>query len=140
MDLFVTAIPGSFNVELLEKQSPNTNFSTGMLLVFRPSPRIRTVPNPFTHVHLRFVSALIQGECVVRELSRRLAHLLGTCKNRGLFESDELWQRWRKCTRACVEITEPLVCCTHAELSWFGDIDGEIGSVEKSSDRSSKIM
>ena len=50
MDLFVTAIPGSFNVELVERQPPNTNFSTGMPLVFRPSPRIRTVRNPFNSV------------------------------------------------------------------------------------------
>jgi len=75
----------------------------------------------------------------VRELSRRVAHLLGTCKNRGLFASHELWRRWRKRTRACVETTAPLVCCTDAVLSWFGDIDnplGDIGSVEKTQESS----
>jgi hypothetical protein len=72
----------------------------------------------------------------MRELSMRAAHFLESCKNRGLFASDKLW---RKRTRACVETTASLVCCTDAELSWFGDIEnllGEIGIVEKTRESS----
>ena len=60
-----------------------------------------------------------QGEAVLRELSGRVAHLLETCKNNGLFANEELWRRR---TRACIETTASLVCCTDAELGWFGDI------------------
>ena len=68
--------------------------------------------------------------------SRRVAYLLETCKSRGLFASDELW---RKRMRASVETTASLVCCTDAELGWFGDIGnplGEIGRVEKTRESS----
>jgi len=68
---------------------------------------------------------------VPRELSSRVAHLFGTCKNRAVFASDELWRRR---TRACVEATTSLVCHADAELNWFGDILeplGNIGSYEK---------
>jgi hypothetical protein len=188
MDLFVSAIPGSFNVEwgvevwknvskviddednntseheLVVRQLTDMSFSTGTPMVVRPSPRIRAIRSPFNsvlrlvrtrsptilpahplaplpaphplHVHLPSISAHVQGEGVVRELSMRVAHFLESCKNRGLFASDELW---RKRTRACVETTASLVWCTNAELSWFGDIKnllGEIGIVEKTRESS----
>ena len=95
-------------------------------------------PLPVTHsrdVRGHDVITHVQREHV-RELSRRVAHLLETCKNRGLFASNELW---RKRTRACVETTASLVFFADAELSWFGDIAkllGEIGSVEKTRESS----
>lgn len=188
MDSFVTAIPGSFNVEWgvdvwkgvskviddENKKSGNgliagrdPSFSTGLPLVVRPSPT-RTIRSPFSsvfrlvrtrapsvpaihplpslsvacpsHVCLQSFSAHIQGEGVMRDLSRRIAHLLETCKNHGLFATEELW---RKRTRACIETTASLVCCADAELSWFGEIGnllGEIGSVEKARESSSVGM
>jgi len=63
---------------------------------------------------------------VVHELSRRIRHLLETCKNRGLFPRDELW---RQRTRACVETTASLVCCANAKLDWFGDIVKLLGDI-----------
>ena len=66
----------------------------------------------------------------IRELCRRIAHLFNTCKNRGVFASDELWRRR---ARACVGATASLVCYADVELDWFGDILrtlGDIGSFE----------
>ena len=151
--------------EPVVRQDPS--FSAGLPLVVRPSTR--TIRGPFSsslfrlvrtrgsrvptihplappsvacpsHVRLQSFSAYIQGEGVMRDLSRRVAHLLETCKNRGLFATEELW---RKRTRACIETTASLVCCADAELSWFGDIGkllGEIGSVEKAQESSSVGM
>ena len=67
-----------------------------------------------------------QSENVVHELSRRVAQLLETCKNRGLFANDK---QWRRRTRACVETTAALVCCADAEIAWFGDVGGLLGDV-----------
>jgi hypothetical protein len=72
----------------------------------------------------------------IRELCRRIAHLFDTCKNRGVFASDELW---RKRTRACVGATASLVCHANVELDRFGDIMrmlGDIGSFERIRDLS----
>jgi len=183
MDLFVAAIPGSFDTEWgvevwkriseviqdeinnateNERPSQDTNLPIAMSQVGgdRPSPRIRSVRNLITSafhllrtcaasdsppdlypvarprvVHQQDVITHIQREHVP-ELSRRVAHLLVTCKYRGLFASDELW---RKRTRGCVETTASLIFFTGAELSWFGDIGkllGEIGSVEKTRESS----
>jgi len=68
-----------------------------------------TAPLPTPHpLDARLDSATddMQAKEVVQELSARIRHLLETCKNRGLFASDELW---RQRTRACVEITASLV-------------------------------
>jgi len=73
---------------------------------------------------------------VVRDLSRRIGHLFGTCKNRGSFASDELWRRR---TRACVEAAASLVFFADAELGWFGDIGRllrDIGRTEKTRESS----
>ncbi|KAI0251659.1 hypothetical protein BJV78DRAFT_416711 [Lactifluus subvellereus] len=78
----------------------------------------------------------VQGENVVHELSRRVARLWETCSNRDLFASDE---QWRKRTRACVETTASLVCCTNTKLEWFGDIIevlSDIGSAENTREHS----
>jgi len=72
----------------------------------------------------------------VRDLSRRIGHLFGTCKNRGSFASDELWRRR---TRACVEAAATLVFSADAELGWFGDIGRllrDIGKAEKTRESS----
>ena len=69
---------------------------------------------------------------MMQELSARVTHMLGRCKNRGLFASDELWRRR---TRGCIETTALFVCCVGAELAQFGDIVKvleDIGNVEKS--------
>jgi hypothetical protein len=82
------------------------------------------------------VTAPVQGDTVVRELSTRIAELLESCKNRGLFASDELWRRR---SRACVETTTSLVFCANAKFEWFGDIGQllrEIGKVERTRESS----
>ncbi len=97
--------------------------STGMAVV--PS-----APGAFSDTPA-YVTGPSRGETVVRVLSRRVAQLLETCKNRGLFANDE---QWRRRTRACIDTTASLVGCADAELGWFGDVGrllGDIGIVEK---------
>lgn len=192
MELFVFAIPGSFNAEwglrvwkgisevdedeystLNQKQkgiaaapSTETNISTSMSLTIQTPPRATTIGNLSGFI-LRLIGMCTtnvsstdivaparctfnspapsvitspQEENVVRELSRRVAQLLETCKNRGLFTTDE---QWRKRTRACVETTASLVGCANAELVWFGDVGrllGDIGGVEKTGESFSTGM
>ncbi|KAH9969372.1 hypothetical protein BGW80DRAFT_630756 [Lactifluus volemus] len=62
----------------------------------------------------------------MRELSRRVGHLLETCINRGHFASMELW---RKRTRGCVEAIADLVVRGDADLDWFGKIGRALGSI-----------
>jgi hypothetical protein len=111
--------------------------------VFRPiihlakkpfhSPTSATTYPPVPHPpNARPDSAItnIQGD-VVLGLSERVNRSLVICKNRGLFEKEELW---RKRTRACVETTASLVCCANAEFGWFEDIVellANIGTSEK---------
>ena len=67
----------------------------------------------------------------IRELCGRIAHLFNTCKNRGVFVSDE---SWRRRTRACVGAAASLACYANVELDWFGNILrtlDDIGSFEK---------
>jgi hypothetical protein len=139
MESFVMAIPGSFNVEWGEEvwkkvskskedkdkdpRQDEPSFLQSILPSFIPlvgsHPASDSGVNPTPHV---------QGEHTVRELSGRVRHLLDTCKNRGLFTSDELWRRR---TRACIETTASLVCCVGVELGQFGDmlkLLGDIGS------------
>jgi len=143
MELFVMAIPGSFNAEwglevwkgiseVDEDENKITNRNN-----------ISTVPSPETSGSSVDMAAVLpalceyndpppivmsysQSENVVHELSRRVAQLLETCKNRGLFADDK---QWRRRTRACVETTAALVCCANAELAWFGDVGGLLGDV-----------
>ena len=66
----------------------------------------------------------------IRELSGRIAHLFNTCKDRGVFPTDELWRRR---ARACVGAMASLVCHANVEPGWFGDILralGDIGNFE----------
>jgi len=190
MELFVVAIPGSFNTEwglevwkgiskvdedenatanqkeIAAAPSAETNISTSMLPTVQPPPRATTVGNESgfivrligmctTNVSSTDIVAparctsdspapsvitFSQEENVVRELSRRVAQLLETCKNRGLFTTDE---QWRRRTRACVETTASLVGCANAELVWFGDVGrllGDIGGVEKTGESFSTGM
>ena len=190
MELFVMAIPGSFNAEwgvqvwkeisgvdeeedqitnrkeIAAAPSAEINTPTPMPLAVQPSLRPTTQGNFFGSI-VRLtgmctasvsstdieapalcapnspapsVIASPQAENVVRELSRRVAQLLETCKNRGLFASDE---QWRRRSRACVEATASLVGCAKAELVWFGDIGrllGDIGDVEKTGESLSMGM
>ena len=88
------------------------------------APRTNTVPPlqvlhpPDAPIPGHSVTAPVQGDTVVRELSTRIADLLESCKNRGLFASDELWRRR---SRACVETTASLVFCANAKFEWFGE-------------------
>jgi hypothetical protein len=136
MESFVMAIPGSFNGEWGEEvwkkvssdkdEDPQQSEPTLMQSIF-PSfvPLVRNLAasDPRTNT-----TAHTQGEDTVRELSARVRHLLDTCKNRGLFATEELWRRR---TRACIETTSSLVCCVGVELGQFGDtlkLLGDIGS------------
>ncbi|KAH9988446.1 hypothetical protein BJV74DRAFT_839399 [Russula compacta] len=74
---------------------------------------------PVPHLPNDSATSHIQGENVVGELSARVAHLLETCKHRGLFSSEEFRQRR---TRACIETAASLVCCANAKVDWFGDL------------------
>jgi hypothetical protein len=93
-------------------------------------------PNVYPHSD----TANIQGEDILHGLSSRVARFLETCKNRGIFANDDLWQRR---TRACIETTASLVLCANANLAWFGDITKlleDIGSFEKTRELSEKGM
>ena len=86
--------------------------------------------------HIRSTSAHTRtlGENVLYELSSRVARLLETCNNHGLFANEE---SWRRRTRAGVETAASLVFYANAEPAWFGDICkllSEIGDVEKISE------
>ena len=143
MELFVMAIPGSFNAEwglevwkgiseVNEGEDKITNRNDISIVPFSETSDSSTdvaaalpalygfdEPPPF-------VINYSQRENVVHELSRRVAQLLETCKSRGLFAHDK---QWRMRTRACVETTAALVCCANAELTWFGDVGGLLGDV-----------
>jgi hypothetical protein len=83
-------------------------------------------------------SAVPTSNYLIREISKRIAHLFETCNNRGAIASDELW---RKRTRTCVVATASLACYADAELDWFGDILRtleDIGSFEKIRESSSE--
>jgi hypothetical protein len=163
MELFVMAIPGSFNAEwgievwrrvseAIKEEGKITNRSefvetstpNSMTLADRPSrrttaSRINSLLYP-PNAPRSSIPGSFQGENVARELCRRVAHLLETCKNRGLFASDE---QWRKRTRACIETTASFVGCANAELVWFGDIGrllGDIGKTEKTGELMSTGM
>jgi hypothetical protein len=181
MELFVLAIPGSFNAEwgievwkgisevnkdedqitnrkgIAAVPSAERNIPTPTPLSVQPSLHTMT-PGNLSGFIVRLIGmctasgssadmvapvpcasispapsamTLSQRENVVREVSRRVAQLLETCKNRGLFATDE---QWRRRSRACVETTASLVGCANAELVWFGDVGrllGDIGGVEK---------
>lgn len=89
-----------------------------------------------TNISRPMVTTSTHETNTIRELCRRIAHLFNTCKNRGVFASDELWRRR---TRACVGATASLVCYADVELDWFGDILetlGDIGSFERIRDLS----
>ena len=163
MELFVMAIPGSFNVEWgvkvwkkvssttednmlpvdrhLRVGTPLSIFSYIIHLVWTCNPDTDTrlcLPAPHSpHNNPNPSGPPILGEDVVYELSAGVSHLLETCKNRGLFANDELW---RKRTRACIETTVLLVCCVDANRDSFGDITkllGEIGRDQSTRESSS---
>jgi hypothetical protein len=97
-----------------------------------PTHAMTRSPVPYPpNVYPDSATAHFQGENVVHELSTRVARSVEICKNRRLFANNDLWQ---KRTRACIEATASLVCCTNAKLGWFGGISkllGEIGNFEK---------
>jgi Family of unknown function (DUF6535) len=101
--------------------TPNANDPHTNTMALLPTPRL-------AHVLPHSVAAHIQKEDMMCELTVRVARLLATCRNRGLFANDELWRRR---TRGCVETTASLVFCAGAELGQFGDVArllGDIGS------------
>ncbi len=132
MELFVVAIPGSFNAEWGLKVWKGISKVNGDENQIANRNEISAVPFSGTNIPSMLPAGQSSlGENVVHELSRRVAQLLETCENRGLFANDE---QWRRRTRACVETTASLVGCANAELGWFGDVGrllGDIGSVEK---------
>ena len=156
MDLFVAAIPGSFNakwgmevwrrvseVTKDEDKMINGNELIAMNITIH-SPHIMTGQNhPTLHPPgppPPFVAESSQGESVMHELCRRVGYLLETCKNRSLFGSDE---EWRKRTRAFVEATASLIGFTNAEFGWFEDAGrllGDIGKVENTGESMSTGM
>src|SRR6266850_1344622 len=137
MESFVVAIPGSFNGEwgedvwkkvssAIEDKDEDSQQSEPSLMQsifpsFIPLVRSHAASDPRTNT-----TAHIQGEDTVRELSARVRHLLDTCKNSGLFATEELWRRR---TRACIETTASLVCCVGVELGQFGDMLKLLGDI-----------
>jgi len=136
---------------LATRQLTDTGLHAAFPVVAQPSPRFRTIPGLFISIFNLFRIPTASGmtslpvqhtpnirlpivppsRSVVRELTRRTAHMFDTCKNRALFASDELWRRR---ARACVEATTSLVCHAGAEFSSFGDVLrtlGDIGGIEK---------
>ena len=94
-----------------------------------------------TVIHSDTVTAYIQGEDVVHELSKRVARTLEICRSRQFLANDDIKsQLWRRHTRACIETIASLVFCTNARLDWFGDVVkllGDIGTSEKPQELSS---
>ena len=91
------------------------------------SAPLALVPRP-PRFYSHSTNAHTQGKDTLLELSARVGRLFDTCKDKGLFASDQLWRRR---TRACVETTALLVCRLGAELHQFGDtvtLLGDIGS------------
>ncbi|KAF8489960.1 hypothetical protein F5888DRAFT_1743308 [Russula emetica] len=120
-------------IPLVRKFTPHHPLSDATTRTLPPVPHS---PNVYPHS----VTAYIQGQDIVHELSSRVARFLETCKNRGLFGNDDLWQRR---TRACIETTASLVLCTNAKLAWFGDITKlleDIAIFEKTRELSEKGM
>ncbi|KAH9996397.1 hypothetical protein BJV74DRAFT_883684 [Russula compacta] len=165
MELFVMAIPGSFNMEWgLEVWKKVSSTPEDDIPPVVRHPRVETTLTIFNYItHLvRTCTAddphtdarpplpaphpshspnpsgpPVPGEDVVYELSAGVSHLLETCKNHGLFANDELW---RKRTRACIETMVLLVCCVDAKRDWFGNITkllGDIGKDQKTRESSS---
>ena len=159
IESFAMSIPGSFNGEWsFQVWTESSEFKEGdMSVVAQRSSRPRTISNVLgliprqfrtytasrsprnallhrpglpPNIHRPTPTSSNHERNTIRELCGRIGHLFGTCKNRAVFASDELWRRR---ARACVEATASLVCYADAELSWFGDILrtlGDIGSFE----------
>ena len=76
-------------------------------------------------------SDLSHADTTLHELCKRVQHLFDTCKNRSVFENDDLWRRR---ARACTETAASFVFYTDIKLEMFGEIDrllGDLGEVEK---------
>ena len=142
--------------ELATRQLTNASLQATFPVVSQPSPRFRTIPDRFIPIPSlsRICTAsrppaspttslpvqhtpnirppmVPTSRSVMREHSRRMAHMFDTCKNRALFASDELWRRR---ARACVEATTSLVCYAGVEFRLFGGVLrtlGDIGDFEK---------
>jgi len=142
--------------ELATRRLTDASRQATFPVVAQPSSQLRTIPDCFISIFSLFrictasrspadpmPSLPVQhtpnirppivptSRSVMREHSRRMAHMFDTCKNRALFASDELWRRR---ARACVEATTSLVCYGGAEFSSFGDVLrtlGDIGDFEK---------
>ena len=156
MDLFVAAIPGSFNAkwgtevwrrvsEVIKDEDEITsgNGASEMNIAIPSSVTMTSRNHPAFHPSNAPSPSITESsrrENAMHELCGRVAYLLKTCKNRSLFGSDE---QWRKRTRACVEATASLVGFTNAEPDWFKDSGGllaDIGKVENTGELMSTGM
>jgi hypothetical protein len=124
------------NVLALIPRQSRTSAASGSRSPSHANAMIYRQSSDSTNTSRPIVTTSAHETNTVRELCRRIAHLFDTCKNRGVFASDELWRRR---TRACVGATASLVCYANVELDWFGDILrtlGDIGSFERIRDLS----
>ena len=132
-----SVLPGA----VLPRHDPPPPQSTSCLRsIFHPMGRIigiRTANGTLqwtTHTPTGGQSSIIPhsyGDLAVHELCKRVRLLFGTCNNRGLFASEDLWRRR---ARGCVETASLLVCCAGIKLDAFEDIGellGDLGKVEK---------
>ena len=108
-------VPRRFKVFTASRSSTNA-------MVHRPASH-----SVSTH---RSIVASNYEKTTIREFCWRIGHFFGTCKNRAVFASDELW---RMRSRACVEAMASLVSFADVEVGWFGDTLealGDIGNFE----------
>ena len=83
------------------------------------------------NTHPSVVTISTHERTTIRDFCGRLNKFFNTCKNRGVFASDELW---RMRARACVEAMASLVSFASVEADWFENLSpvlGEIGSFEE---------
>jgi hypothetical protein len=121
---------------VLTPRQSRTSAASGSRSPSHANAMIYRQPSDSTNIPRPMVTTSTHETNTIRELCRRIAHLFDTCKNRGVFASDELWRRR---TRACVGAMASLVCYANVELDRFGDIMrtlGDIGNFEKIRDLS----
>jgi hypothetical protein len=124
------------NVLALIPRQSRTSAVSGSRSPSHANAMIYRQASDLTNISRPMVTTSTHETNTIRELCRRIAHLFNTCKNRGVFASDELWRRR---TRACVGAMASLVSYANVELDGFGDILrtlGDIGSFERIRDLS----
>ena len=105
---------------------------------FRTSTPIHSSANSTVHrralhsanTHRSVVTTSIHERITIHDFCWRIGNFFNSCKNRGVFASDEVW---RMRARACVEAMASLVSFANVEANWFGntsEVLGDIGSFE----------